>query len=69
MKNIKTISNKKFSLKFSKWELNAISFTRACNIPHEVCKPLDLNKFFYEFERRHGLLNIVAEDSENYSYS
>lgn len=58
MKNIKTISNKKFSLKFSKWELNAISFTRACNIPHEACKPLDLNKFFYEFEKEHGLLNI-----------
>ena len=69
MKNIKKISNKKFSLKFSKWELNPISFTRACNIPHKDCKPLDLNKFFYEFEKRHGLLNIVAEDSENYSYS
>lgn len=69
MKNIKKFSNKKFSLKFSKWELNAISFTRACNIPHEACKPFDIDKFNYEFELKHGLLNIVAEDIDSYSYS
>ena len=59
MRVIKTISKKKFTLKFSKWELNPISFTQACNIPHESCKPLDLNKFFYEFEKKHGLLFLI----------
>lgn len=69
MKNIKTYSNKKFCLSFSKWDLNAISFTRACNIPHEACIPFDIDKFNYEYEKEHGLLNIVAEDIDSYSYS
>ena len=69
MRNIKNYSRKIFSLRFSIWELNAISFARTCNIPHEKCKPFDLNKFNYEFERTHGLLNVVAEDIESYSYS
>ena len=69
MKNIKNYSKKKYHIKFSIWELNAISAARAFNIPHEECFPFDINRFFYEFEKAHGLLNIVAEDSENYSYS
>ena len=69
MKNIRSYSNKKYSIKFSIWELNAISATRAFKTPHEECFPFDINRFFYEFEKEHGLLNIVAEDSENYSYS
>ena len=69
MKNIKNYSRKIFSLRFSIWELNPISFARTCNIPHKECKPFDLNKFNYEFEKTHGLLNVVAEDIESYSYS
>lgn len=69
MRNIRNYSKKIFSLRFSIWELNPISFARTCNIPHEDCKPFDLDNFFYEFEKRYGLSNIVAEDSENYSYS
>ena len=62
MKKIKTYSRKKFSIKFSIWELNPISAAHSFNIPHEACKPFDLNKFNYEFEKKHGLLNIVAEE-------
>lgn len=69
MKNIRTYSRKRFSIKFSIWELNAISFARACNIPDDQFHPFNLDQFNYEFEKEHGLLNIVAEDIESYSYS
>jgi len=69
MKNIKTYSRKKYSVIIKTWYYNPISVARAFNTPHEECFPFDLNKFNYEFEKAHGLLNIVAEDSENYSYS
>lgn len=69
MKNIRTYSRKKFSIKFSIWELNAISFAKACNIPNDQFHPFDLDKFNYEFEKEHGLLNTVAENIELYSYS
>lgn len=69
MKNIRKYSRKKYSIKFSIWELNAISAARAFNIPHEDCFPFDIDKFNYEFEKAHGLLNIVAEDTSSYSYS
>ena len=67
MKNIKTYSRKKYSITFSVWELNAISAARAFNIPHEECFPFDINRFFYEFEKEHGLLNVVAEDKEKHN--
>lgn len=69
MRSIKTYSKKKYSIKFSIWELNAISFARTCNIPDDEFEIFDINKFFYEFEKEHGLLNVVAEAYENYSYS
>lgn len=69
MKNIKTYSRKKFSIKFSIWELNAISAARAFNMPDDEFEIFDIDKFFYEFEKEHGLLNIVAEDIDSYSYS
>lgn len=69
MKKIKTYSTKHFyTLKFSIWEFNIISATRAFRIPHEECISFDLDRFNYEFEKSHGLLNI-AEDIESYSYS
>lgn len=58
MKKIKTYSRKKFSIKFSIWELNPISVARAYNLPDEQFHTFDINKFFYEFEKKHGLLNI-----------
>lgn len=69
MRKIKKYSTKNFNIKFNKWDLNPISFTRACNIPHEACIPFDIDKFNYEYEKQHGLLNVVAEDIESYSYS
>ena len=69
MKRIKTYSKKRFSIKFSIWELNAISFARTCNIPDDEFELFDIDKFNYEYEKEHGLLNIVAEDIESYSYS
>lgn len=68
MKKIKTYSRKKFSIKFSIWELNPISAAHSFNIPHEACKPFDFNKFFNELEKEYNLLHI-AEEYENYSYS
>ena len=68
MKKIKGYSYKRYNLKFSKWELNILSFVRAYNTPKEDFKLFDIDQFFYEFEKKHGLLNI-AEDIESYSYS
>ena len=69
MKNIRTYSRKKYSVTINTWYLNPISVARACNIPDDQFHPFDLDQFNYEFEKEHGLLNIVAEDSENYYYS
>lgn len=69
MKKIKTYSRKKFTLRFSKWELNPIPVARAYNLPDDQFYPFDLDKFNYEFEKEHGILNVVAEDVESYSYS
>ena len=69
MKDIKKYSKKKYSIKFSIWELNAISAARAFNMKDEEFEIFDIDKFFYEFEKEHGILNIVAEDSASYSYS
>ena len=60
MENIRTYSRKRYNVTINTWYYNPISVARAFNIPHEECFP---------FEKAHGLLNIVAEDSENYSYS
>lgn len=68
MKSIKTYSKKKFSLRFSIWELNIISFVKSCNIPDDEFFPFDILQFNYEFNEKHGLLG-VAEDIEAYSYS
>ena len=68
MRKIKTYSRKNYNLTFSIWELNIISFVKAYHLPHERCKLFDVDKFFYEFEKEHGLLHI-AENYENYSYS
>lgn len=69
MKNIKTYSRKRFTLKLNIWYLNPISVARAYNLPDDQFEIFDIDKFFYEFEKEHGLLNVVAEDYENYSYS
>lgn len=69
MKNIKTYSRKKYSLIINTWYLNPISVARAYNLPDDQCFLFDIDKFNYEFEKKHGLLNIVAEDIESYSYS
>lgn len=69
MRNIKTYSRKKYSLTINIWYLNPISVARAYNLPDDQFFPFDIDKFFYEFEKEHGLLNIVAENYENYSYS
>lgn len=68
MKKIKTYSKKFYTLKINPFYYNPISLCRACNLSDEDFFPFDIEKFNYEFERRHGLLNL-AEDSENYSYS
>ena len=69
MRNIKTYSRKKYSSPINTWYLNPISIARAYNLPDDQFFPFDIDKFNYEFELKHGLLNIVAEDYENYSYS
>ena len=69
MRNIKTYSRKKYSVVINTWYLNPISVARAYNLPDDQYEIFDIDKFFYEFEKEHGLLNIVAEDCENYSYS
>ena len=69
MKNIKTYSKKKYRLIINTWYLNPISVARAYNLPDDQYEIFDINNFFYEFEKEHGLLNIVAEEYENYSYS
>ena len=68
MKKIKTYSTKYYTLKINPFYYNPITLFRSCCIPHEDFIPFDIDKFNYEFEKRHGLLN-VSEDSENYSYS
>ena len=68
MRNIKTFSIKKYTLKFSIWELNAISFARSCNIPSERFFPIDLDEFFANLGQEHKDL-FVAEDTSYYSYS
>lgn len=68
MKNIRTYSMKKYTLKFSIWELNAISFVRSYNIPHEEFFPVDLDKFFADIKTKHKL-SAVSEESSYYSYS
>lgn len=69
MISIKTYSRKKYCVVINTWYLNPISVARAYNLPDDQFFPFDIDKFFYEFEKEHGLLNIVAEDSQNYSYS
>lgn len=69
MKNIKAYSKKKYSVTINRWYLNPISVARAYNLPDDHFHTFDIDKFFYEFEKEHGLLNIVAEGYENYSYS
>lgn len=69
MRNIKKYSRKKYSLTINIRYLNPISVARAYNLPDAQFEIFDIDKFFYEFEKEHGLLNIVAEDYENYSYS
>lgn len=69
MKNIKSYSRKRYSLTINTWYLNPISIARAYNLPDDQFEIFDIDKVFYEFEKEHGLLNIVAEDCENYSYS
>ena len=69
MRSIKTYSRKKYSVVINTWYLNPISVTRAYNLPDDQCFPLDIGKFNYEYEKERGLLNIVAEDIESYSYS
>ena len=69
MKNIKTYSKKKYSVTINTWYLNPISVARAYNLPDDQFFPFDIGKFNYEYEKEHGLLNVVAEDIESYSYS
>lgn len=69
MRKIKKYSKKKYSVIINTWYLNPISVARAYNLPDDQFFPFDINNFNYEFEKEHGLLNIVAEDYENYSYS
>ena len=69
MRTITTYSRKKYSLIINSWYLNPISVARAYNLPDDQFFPFDIDKFNYEFELKHGLLNIVAEEYENYSYS
>lgn len=69
MKNIKSYSRKKYSLTINTWYLNPISVARAYNLPDDQFFPFDIDKFNYEFEKAHGLLNVVAEDIQSYSYS
>ena len=69
MRDIKKISEKRYHLKLNTWYLNPISVVRAYNLPDDQFFPFDIDKFNYEFELKHGLLNIVAEDIESYSYS
>ncbi len=69
MKKIKTYSKTKFKYTLIIYEFNAISAAKAFKIPHEACKPFDIDNFFYEFELKHNILNIVAEDIKSYSYS
>ena len=68
MKKIKTYSKKYYTLRINPFYYNPITLYRSCSIPHDAFFPLDLNKFAYEFEKKHGLLQ-VSEDSESYSYS
>ena len=68
MKNIRTYSTKRYSIKFSIWELNAISFARSCNIPHERFFPIDLDEFFANLSQEPENLS-VSEDCAYYSYS
>lgn len=69
MQKIKGYSfRKKYFLKINPFYYNPISLYRACCVPDEDFFPFDFEKFTYEFEKRHGLLN-VSEESENYSYS
>lgn len=69
MKDIKTYSKKRYSVTINTWYLNPISVARAYNMPDDEFEIFDIDQFFYEFEKEHGILNVVAEDSENYSYS
>lgn len=69
MRNIKTYSRKKYDLIINTWYLNPISVARTYNLPDDQFFPFDIDKFNYEFEKAHGLLNIVAGDIKSYSYS
>ncbi len=69
MRDIKTYSRKRYSVTINTLYLNPISVARAYNLPDDEFEIFDIDKFFYEFEKEHGILNIVAEDSEDYSYS
>lgn len=68
MQKIKTYSKKRYTLRINPFYYNPITLYRSCCLPHEEFFPLDLKQFAYEFEKRHGLLE-VSEDSESYSYS
>ncbi len=68
MKKIKSYSTKYYTLKINLFYYNPITLYKSCCIPHENFIPFDIDKFNYEFERRHGLLKTqIAEDSEYYS--
>ena len=69
MRNIKTFSKKRYSVTINTWYYNPITVARAYNLPDDQFFPFDIDKFFYEFEKEHGLQNVVAEEFENYSYS
>ena len=69
MRNITTYSKKRYSVTINTWYLNPISVARAYNLTVDQFFPFNIDEFNYEFEKEHGLLNIVAENFENYSYS
>ena len=68
MRNIKTYSKKFYTLKINTFYYNPISLFKSCNLSDKDFFPFNIETFNYEFEKRHGLLNL-AEHSENYSYS
>ena len=65
MRTIKTYCRKKYSVTINTWYYNPITVARAYNLPDDEFEIFDIDKFFYEFEKEHGILNVVAEDSEN----
>lgn len=68
MQKIRTYSKRHYTLRINPFYYNPITLYRSCCLPDDAFFPVDLKKFAYEFERKHGLLQ-VSEDFENYSYS